>query len=58
MRGENRGVERIDEEMNRGQQTWEKPALKVFSIDDTAYRLGEGADGQTGSEGLPNREPR
>ena len=33
---EEKQVERIDEAMNDGKLTWDKPALKVFPIDDTA----------------------
>ena len=33
---EEKHVEHIDEATNDGKLTWEKPALKVFSIDDTA----------------------
>ena len=42
-------VERIDEAVNDGKLTWEKPALKVFSIDDTDSGSGSVADGQDGS---------
>ena len=42
--GEQERVECIDEAMNDEKVTWEKPALKVFSIDDTAYRGGPGTD--------------
>ena len=47
MREEKRGVEHVDEAMNDGKLTWEKPALKVFSIDDTAQGGGNFADGLT-----------
>ena len=35
--------------MNDEKMTLEKPALKVFSIDDTAFRVGEDVDGYSGS---------
>ena len=42
-------VERIDEAVNDGKLTWEKPALKVFSIDDTAWDRGDNTDAHDGS---------
>ena len=44
-------VEGIDEALNDGKLTWEKPALKVFPIDDTAYEGGGNADLLDGSRG-------
>jgi hypothetical protein len=47
--GEEKHIERIDEAMNDGKLTWETPALKAFSIDDTAYQVGGNADAHDGS---------
>ncbi len=47
---EERHVERIDESVNEEKLTWEKPALKVFPIDDTAAGAGPNDDG-AGSTG-------
>jgi len=49
---EEKHVERIDEAMNDEKLTWDKPALKVFSIDDTASCTGTPSDfNTTGSLG-------
>ena len=47
---EEKHVEQIDEAMNDEKLTWEKPALKVFSIDDTASKPGKGNDALEGSQ--------
>ena len=44
--GEEQHVERIDESMPDEKLTWEKPALKVYPIDNTTSEAGTGADGQ------------
>ena len=49
MREEKRDVEHIDEAMNDEKMTWDKPALKVLSIDDTTFNSGVSADGDHGS---------
>ncbi len=46
---EEKHVEHIDEAVNDGKLTWEKPALKVFPIDDTAHGGGAVVDGLDGS---------
>ena len=46
---EEKHVEHIDEAMNDGKLTWDKPALKVFPIDDTAHDIGTTGDGEDGS---------
>ena len=47
---EEKHVEYIDEAMNEGKLTWEKPALKVFPIDDTAAGGGTDTDMHDGSQ--------
>ena len=46
---EEKHVERIDEALNDEKLTWEKPALKVFSIGDTAFEVGGNANLNDGS---------
>ncbi len=46
---EEKHVERIDESVNDGKLTWDKPALKVFPIDDTAAGTASDGDGLQGA---------
>ena len=47
---EDKHIERIDEAVNEGKPTWEKPTLKVYPIHDTAAGAGTNNDG-AGSTG-------
>ena len=46
---EEQPVERVDEGVSDEKLTWEKPALKVFSIDDTAAGTASDGDGLQGA---------
>ena len=50
---EERHVEGIDEAMVDEKLTWEKPVLKVFPVDDTAYGNITGSDALNGNGSGP-----